>query len=29
MPLEVLQPIVALAFLAIWMMAGAILVREP
>ncbi len=29
MPLEMIQPILALMFLGIWVMAGAILVREP
>lgn len=29
MPLEAIQPILALAFLAVWAMAGTILVREP
>jgi hypothetical protein len=29
MPLEIIQPILGLLFLVIWMMAGAILVREP
>ena len=29
MPQEAIQPVLALAFVAIWVMAGAILVREP
>lgn len=29
MPLEMIQPMLALVFFGIWVVAGAILVREP
>jgi hypothetical protein len=29
MPLEAIQPVLVVTFLAIWAMAGAILVRDP